>query len=830
MAFDSKNICLALLRAESEADVQAIIDATPEMADPGNWALLDNRETNFNVVSNQASDGGKALTELMTNMVDAVLTRHAYQKDIDPRGKTAPTPQNMYDAVRTLVAPSLHGGKLSALDPKDPWLKDFAIKNLVIGVTGSRRQADGLPCYTFIDNGEGQCAEDFTNTFLSLSAGNKKSIPFVQGKYNMGSSGVLRYCGERWFKLIVSRRYDGKAPWAWTIMRQRPDSSDMMPVVQFFTLPDGAIPSFEMDYLYPLKTTAGNTYDGVLLETGTVVKLYDYNVGRSFLSFRGAREALNENLVETILPFRILDLRQTPDKKRTGDRALGVDARSFYGMEFLLLRSHKETELDDEDDVAADGDQPIFVGSQQDPELGEIIVSAIPLKSSEHQPQWLKGSKFRVFHAVNGQVQYKETRGYLAQTCKLPALKDRVVVVVDASGLTFKAHNAIWKGDRENVSNTTWGERYRILVTAIIRDSEPLRTLQNKIAQQELENATKAQNNTLFERLLKQDRNLAALLTGKVPEIKMPASGGKDGGEAGTGKLNLRHNPTFVRFEEKPVKVGLEIPINRTRPVACRTDVENDYLRRPVHRGEIILPDEIAEKFSVREQLSDGRLALFFNPVKGRVNVGDVFNLSVALNDPEMPQAVKTENMVELRIVEASAEPKLDPKPKPEKPEDDKRKGADEGKNSGGGEDAPMVGLPPCVLLTKDGREIKGHTCEIWPSGMTEADGGAVEDLGDDAGMVYKINLDNAYHNRYFVQAKGDVSKKVVTQQYILGMRVLMLGMEQARRAMGEKFDIEVEEFHKAAARGAASTVLGIAQALPAIVNAAGIDQEDVVE
>jgi hypothetical protein len=133
-------------------------------------------------------------------------------------------------------------------------------------------------------------------------------------------------------------------------------------------------------------------------------------------------------------------------------------------------------------------------------------------------------------------------------------------------------------------------------------------------------------------------------------------------------------------------------------------------------------------------------------------------------------------------------------------------------------------------LLTKDGREIKGHNCETWPSGMTEADGGTVEDLGEDAGMVYKINLDNAYHNRYFVQAKGDVSKKVVTQQYILGMRVLMLGMEQARRAMGDKFDIEVEEFHKAAARGAASTVLGIAQALPAIVNAAGIDQEDVVE
>jgi hypothetical protein len=35
-------------------------------------------------IGNQASDGGKALTEPMTNMVDAVLLKHAYLKPIDP--------------------------------------------------------------------------------------------------------------------------------------------------------------------------------------------------------------------------------------------------------------------------------------------------------------------------------------------------------------------------------------------------------------------------------------------------------------------------------------------------------------------------------------------------------------------------------------------------------------------------------------------------------------------------------------------------------------------------------------------------------------------------
>ena len=87
---DARGICRRLLDAESEADVQTVIDSVPEMANPKNWRPLDNRETNFNVTSNQASDGGKALTELMTNMVDAMLMKHALLKGIDPKSSKAP--------------------------------------------------------------------------------------------------------------------------------------------------------------------------------------------------------------------------------------------------------------------------------------------------------------------------------------------------------------------------------------------------------------------------------------------------------------------------------------------------------------------------------------------------------------------------------------------------------------------------------------------------------------------------------------------------------------------------------------------------------------------
>ena len=136
------------------------------------------------------------------------------------------------------------------------------------------------------------------------------------------------------------------------LMRKR--SGGGMPVAEYFVLPDGRIPFFDEDALYPFMKGDGRRYQGVHLASGTVIKLYDYLIPSRFQTgFRGTREALNENLVETILPFLILDFRQTPDPKRSGYRAEGIDDRSFYGMEYLLLSARKDrsdSEAGDDDD------------------------------------------------------------------------------------------------------------------------------------------------------------------------------------------------------------------------------------------------------------------------------------------------------------------------------------------------------------------------------------------------------------------------------------------------------------------------------------------------
>jgi hypothetical protein len=79
----------------------------------------------------------------------------------------------------------------------------------------------------------------------------------------------------------------------------------------------------------------------------------------------------------------------------------------------------------------------------------------------------------------------------------------------------------------------------------------------------------------------------------------------------------------------------------------------------------------------------------------------------------------------------------------------------------------------------------------------------------------------------YRQQQRGDIARDVVTEKYILGMRILMLGYEHALRVMkessGEGIGEFTDEFRRMAARGAASTVLALAENLPRIVDSSSV-------
>ena len=820
---DTDKLLNSLLAAESEEQVSAIVNKDKQMSNTKAWTPLDNRDTNMNVVTNQSSSGAKAATELITNMVDSMLIKGCREKGIDPKDKKK-TPPNMYMAVREFIKEDLQTGKI--ITAETSWLTEYARENLVIGVTAPKgKRNTNTPCLTFIDNGEGQEPQAFPKTFLSLSAKYKSSIDFVQGKYNMGSSGVLNYCGNNWYKLIVSRKYDKKSAWGWTLIRKSPGSEDDVPFAEYF-YPDKNIPTLsnKEDIIYPLHTQNGKQYKDVYSQSGCIVKLYSYYLGAQQKGFETIRAAFSENMVETVLPIKLSDFTASPGEGKGPERSLGIDSRPFNGMHFLLCR-HKGKNSPEEDNDNENW-EATSINKISHPKFGEINISAY-LFSREDIPGWYKLSNSRIFHHVNGQTMYKETRGALTQ-CNFPALKDRVVIFVDSSKL--KNTTSIWKGDRENIQSTQLGDDYKEAIRDSIKNSDTLKKWNNTARQEELDSAAPEIDADIAEDIINNDPNMQDLLDDTVPNI--PIGPGQNpvigSGAEGEKPFEGKHSPTFVTCMEKSLEETKEININRAKPFMFNTDVENNYFIRNKEPGNYkFFKDgepikEIENKFQVNIKLKDGELEISLKPVPENVSIGDTFRFTIGLQDSSMPVPIIAKEHIKAKIVVQVPS--------------EKSTNGDGSKRRKKKKTTPrklLAGLPPYELLTNDGREINLRTdvdddsdlekTTSWKTvdfDCNKHDGGMIEDLGENKYKHY-INYDNVRFQNYLDKLKDHAKTGMAKHKYILGMRIMLLGIENGLKLKqlnnnGEGFNVDYhEEFRRRAIAGAASVLLTLCETLP---------------
>lgn len=817
---NSATSCDALLRAESEARVTEIIQADTTFRDPANWHPLDERETNFNVVTNQASTGSKALTELCTNMVDAFLMKQAYVQGVDPYGADAPP--TVLEGVRQFAGiKGMNRGRLFEVDDES-YLRKFARKNLVIGVTGGTQRGSDV-CFTFVDRGEGQEPERFTDTFLSLRSGHKSKIPFVQGKYNMGSSGVLGYCGTRWYKLILSRRFDENGPWGWTLLRKRPGGGT--PVAEFFA-PGGTVPSFPGRDVFPLSLKGGDLDCDVSLTSGTVVKLYSYFLDVS-PSFRNIRETLDRNLTSTILPFRVMDYRYP---KRLGGgrrRAQGVDERTFCGLEYRLLKSTRSAESDEPDELHEPGREE-FIGGGSDPELGRFSVSAILF--DDEPPSWLQKSpdKSRVYHAVNGQVQYKQNRAYLSSTCKLPGIIDKVAIIVDASELTEDGQNDVWKGDRENIRRNKQGQSYLNQVTELIAESQELKEFEARLARRDVTEGSERTTKRVFDRLIEMNPSVAQILPGGVL-IKSP------GQVPDKEPFDGQYFPTFLRLARRNLRRdGVEVVLNQVRRVEFNTDVVNDFFTRSENRGGIefrgrtVAGGASAEKaFTFQFNLRDGRLHVRIRAVAGMCKSGDVFEFNASMFPGSLGSPV--ESPFVLKCVASSPSRPPGPRPKP----------------SPNPEPPAGLGAPDIRWLTKDGRRVIGQETTKWDvkfDDFGEHDGGYADLLAFDDDVpvfAYYVNYDNVHLQSKLLSVRAEAERAATIERFKWGLVLVMMSFEHALgqinadapdlEEFNRKFDEVNEQVRRALGSGTSAIALALTDDISRIASAASFleDTED---
>ena len=99
-----------------------------------------------------------------------------------------------------------------------------------MAITGETAR-NGDPCVTITDKGEGQTPLMIPSTLLSIDKTNKLKIRFVQGKFNMGGTGALRFCGQNSLQLIITKRNPqiaaapgeadmSRSKWGFTVVRR----------------------------------------------------------------------------------------------------------------------------------------------------------------------------------------------------------------------------------------------------------------------------------------------------------------------------------------------------------------------------------------------------------------------------------------------------------------------------------------------------------------------------------------------------------------------------------------------------------------------------------
>jgi hypothetical protein len=187
--FDTKEFCLRLLKCELEEEVVAILKEYSYWDDRSVWKPYGDIQNNRSIVSNQQSSAVAALVEKLVNSIDAVLTAECYRRGVDPKSSNAP--QSMREATQEYFG--IKDGRIQRLDSSE---RTRFAQRIQLVACGTKDK----PAYMIVDDGEGQSPDQFPETFLSLVRENKIRIPFVQGKFNMGGTGVLQFAGENNFR------------------------------------------------------------------------------------------------------------------------------------------------------------------------------------------------------------------------------------------------------------------------------------------------------------------------------------------------------------------------------------------------------------------------------------------------------------------------------------------------------------------------------------------------------------------------------------------------------------------------------------------------------
>ena len=289
-----------LLEAQAENEVHACLDRA-ELLDDENWRPYGDIENNGGSFLNQQASPRGALVEKIVNSIDAMLTAKAYESGDLPDSP----PKTMFEATERYF--SIPSGRLAEITATERG--QIARDSVQVVVSGKR--SPGKPTVAVTDRGEGQTPELFPDTFLSLAASNKFRLPFVQGKFNMGSTGAVPFCGkEHNYQLILSRRHPAapgdSSRWGFTVVRRRrPTGNERLSQFQYLA-PGGEVMAIDAESLPLWGKSDGSAED---MRYGSLVRLYEFDLEEKTNAVLDFSRMLNRRLYRTPLPIQVVEQR-----------------------------------------------------------------------------------------------------------------------------------------------------------------------------------------------------------------------------------------------------------------------------------------------------------------------------------------------------------------------------------------------------------------------------------------------------------------------------------------------------------------------------------------
>ena len=675
-----RNLCVRLLHAEAEHEVVQNLEEAGLWSDPALWRHYGDLENNWGQGGNQQSLAEAALAEKIVNSVDARLINECMVRGIDPKTPGSGRPNTIREAVARFFEDGT-GKKIATGGLVEDWSDEktrLVAQGITLCATGTRPTLN----LTISDVGEGQTPDRLPETILSLSKSNKMYIPFVQGQFNQGGTGALRFCGKRNLQLVISRRNpallggeagERDAQWGFTVVRrERPgEATDgrrnstytfLAPVGvgDLRTRRHGDVLSFSAGCLniFPDKEQPF----GRSASYGTAIKLYEYQyVGERSNIIRGKRVLLRR--LELLLPEIALPVRLYEFRKNKAGSILPQASR-----ETTLVGLHRR--LIDNENVEAGFPLTIPFSPRGEQLAAEVYVfkpegSERDTDDDDEDPKDRKklgGIKsYRKQEGVvfvrNGQTQGHLPRDYFKRdTLKLRPIADDMLVFVDCDQLTDDVREDLFMPSRDRLTDNTFKQDLIAGLDQALRSDETLKQIRNQRQQEHISERLKDDRplTEVLQTLIKHSPNLTQLLhLGQrisAPFNTITVAGARE------PEFKGEIYPTF--FKTKGVKYGAlhkrPCPINQRMRLTFETDARDDYFTRKIERGVLALTyvDKTGAEHgasTVGPRLKRGIASVMADLPEG-AEVGDVLSFVAKVKDSRSA----FENRIEVTVKPAA--------------------------------------------------------------------------------------------------------------------------------------------------------------------------------